>query len=97
MYCCLPFSYAVKYGIVKVDTERIEVKLSLKPDPNLSETEKERISDTLYNNHIINLDPDLDFLYIIHCPFCGVHMNTVIDFDKSIHAGQYSSKENWER
>jgi hypothetical protein len=26
MYCCLPFSYAVKYGLIKINTERIEVE-----------------------------------------------------------------------
>jgi hypothetical protein len=46
MYCCLPFSYAVKYRIIKIDLKCIEVRLSLKPDSNLSETEKEKISNT---------------------------------------------------
>jgi hypothetical protein len=80
---------------MKIDLERIEVRLSLKPDSNLSETEKEKISNTLHNNHITNLDPD--YIYIIHCPFCGLHMNHVIDFDKCYRTGQYSSKENWEK
>jgi hypothetical protein len=43
MYCCLPFSYAVHYGIIKIDMERIEVKLSLKS--SLSEGERKEISD----------------------------------------------------
>jgi hypothetical protein len=33
----------------------------------------------------------------LHCPWCGTHVSTGIDFDKSIHAGQYRSKEDWER
>ena len=38
MYCCLPFSYAVKHGLIKINTERIEVEISLKS--SLSEGEK---------------------------------------------------------
>jgi hypothetical protein len=41
MYCCLPFSYVVKFGIIIIDTERISVELSLKSI--LSEPEKENI------------------------------------------------------
>jgi hypothetical protein len=40
---------------------------------------------------------DADHFLIIHCPWCGIHLSTVIDFDKGVHAGQYSSKEGWER
>jgi hypothetical protein len=96
MYCCLPFSYAVKYGLIKINTERIEVEISLKS--SRSESEKKEIWDNLYNKaHISNIHPD--YFYIIHCPWCGLHLKHAIDFDMSryVHAGQYSSKENWER
>jgi len=43
MYCCLTFSYAVYYGFITIDTERIEVEISLKSA--LSENEKEEIGD----------------------------------------------------
>ena len=92
MYCCLPFSYAVKYGLIKINTERVEVEISLKS--SLSESEKEEIWDELYKVNITNIHPD--FFFIIHCPWCGTHVSTVIDFEKSIHAGQYNRKENWE-
>lgn len=94
MYCCLIFSYAVKYGFITIDYERIEVEISLKS--LLSESEKEEIWNELNNKaHISNIHPD--YFHIIHCPWCGTHVSTVIDFDKSIHAGQYSSKEGWKR
>jgi hypothetical protein len=93
MYCCLPLSYAVKYGIITINMERVEVKLSLKS--TLSESEKKEIWNGMYKAHIKNIHPD--YIQIVHCPWCGVHMNTVIDFDKGIHAGQYSSKKGWER
>jgi hypothetical protein len=38
MYCCLPFSYVVHYGIIKIDYDRNEVSISLKS--SLSEGEK---------------------------------------------------------
>ena len=86
MYCCLPFSYAIKYGLIIINTERIEVEISLKS--SLSESEKEEIWDDLYNKaNISNIHPD--YFYIIHCPWCGTHVSTVIDFDKGVHAGQY--------
>ena len=92
----LPFSYAVKYGFITIDTERVEVKISLKS--SLSESEKEKVWDELYNKaNISNIHPD--YFYIIHCPWCGLHLKHAVDFDMSryVHAGQYSSKEGWER
>jgi hypothetical protein len=41
MYCCLPFSYAVKYGLITINTERIEVEILLKS--SLPESEKKVI------------------------------------------------------
>jgi hypothetical protein len=96
MYCCLPFSYAVKYGLIKINTERVEVEISLKS--SLSEGEKKEIWDELYNKaNISNIHPD--YFYIIHCPWCGLHLKHAVDFDMTryVHAGQYSSKEGWER
>jgi hypothetical protein len=37
-----------------------------------------------------------DYLEIMYCPWCGLHLNHAVDFDKSDHIGQYSSKEGWE-
>ena len=92
MYCCLPFSYAVYYGMIKISYERNEVAVSLKS--SLSEGQKKGIWDSLYKMHITNVHPD--FLHIVHCPWCGLHMNNVVDFDKC-HAGAFSSKEGWEK
>jgi|SRR5918996_2274274 hypothetical protein len=95
MYCCLFFSYAIKYGLIKIDYERNAIEIPLKS--SLPEGEKKEIWDKLYKQHISNIHPD--YFSIIHCPWCGLHMNHVVDFDKCsyIHAGQYSSKEDWER
>jgi hypothetical protein len=92
MYCCLPFAYPVKYGFITLDYDRNSVEISFKS--SLSESEKE-IWDKLYNEHITNIHPD--YIDIIHCPWCGTHVSTVIDFDKGSKLGQYSSKKNWER
>lgn len=92
MFCCLPFSYAVKYGIINIDYKRNSVEILLRT--SLSDNERKEIIDKLYKERIItHIDPD--YLYPIHCPWCGTHVSTVIDFDKGVHAGQYSSKENW--
>jgi hypothetical protein len=93
MYCCLPFSHAVHYGFIKIDTHRVEVEISLRS--SLTDGEKKEVSDKLSKAHISSIHPD--YLWIIYCPWCGTHVSTVIDFDKGIHAGQYSSKEDWER
>ena len=93
MYFCLTFSYAVHYGFITIDTERIQVEIRLQS--SLSDTEKKEIRDKLYEQHITNINAD--YFHIIHCPWCGTHVSTVIDFDKGVHAGQYTSKEGWER
>lgn len=38
-----------------------------------------------------------DYLEITYCPWCGLHLNNAVDFDKSDHLGQYSSKEGLEK
>ena len=58
------------------------------------DSKKKEIRDKLYEQHITNIT--VDYFHIIYCPWCGTHVSTVIDFDKGIHAGQYSSKEGWE-
>jgi hypothetical protein len=93
MYCCLPFAYPVKYRFITLDYDRNSIEISFKS--SLSESEKKEIWDKLYNEHITNIHPD--YIDIIHCPWCGTHVSTVIDFDKGSKLGQYSSKENWER
>jgi hypothetical protein len=95
MSCWLPFSSAAKYGLIKIDMEHTEVKTSLKS--SLSEEEKKEIWARLFEARITNIHPD--HFYIIHCPWFGLHVKHAIDFDISryVHAGQYSSKEGWER
>jgi hypothetical protein len=80
-----------KIWVIKIDMDRTKVKLSLKS--SLSEGEKEEIWNKMYNPPHIHPD----YIHIIHCPWCGVHMNLAIDFNKSCEPGLYSSKENWER
>jgi hypothetical protein len=94
MYCCLPFSYAVKYGFITIDYKHNSIEILLRT--SLSDNERKEITDTPYKERIItHLEPD--YLYPVHCPWCGLHLKHVIDFDKCARDGQYSSKENWER
>lgn len=93
MYCCLPFSYAVKYGLITVDYERNSVEIPIRS--SLSDNENKQLIDKLHKEHILHIERD--FLYPVHCPWCGVHLNIAIDFDKCAKIGQYSSKEGWER
>jgi hypothetical protein len=100
MYCCLLFSYAVYYKFITIDMDRnsVDIRIRLQSSSSsLPDDVKKAIDDKLCKEHLTNLETDS--LHIIHCPFCGLHMNHVIDFDKSDHGhlGQYSSKENWER
>jgi hypothetical protein len=92
-YCCLPFSYAVHFGLITIDTESIVVEIRL--HSTFTDSRKKEIWDKLYKQQITNITAD--FFQIIHCPWCGIHLSTVIDFDKGSHAGQYSSKAGWER
>ena len=91
--CCLPFSYAVKYGFITIDYERNSVEIPLR---NLTENKKQEITLKLQKERI-NTHIDPDYLYPVRCPWCGVHLKYVVDFDKCCKEGQYSSKENWER
>ena len=93
MYCYLYFYYAVHYGFITIDTERIEVEIRLRS--SLSDSEKKELKAKLVKEHDTNRDAD--HLDITHCPRCGIHLSTVIDINKGVHAGQYSSKEGWER
>ena len=93
MYCCLYFSDAVHYGLITIDTERIEVDIRLRS--SLLNSEKKELKTKLIEEH--NTHMDADHFFIIHCPWCGVHLSTVIDYDRGAHAGQYSSKEGWEK
>jgi hypothetical protein len=88
MYCCLPFSYAVKYGFITINTERIEVEITLKS--SLSESEKEEIWDELYNKaNISNIHPD--YFYIIHCPWCGTHVSKTLTFSLLIDGNPFAA------
>jgi hypothetical protein len=96
MYCCLPFSYAVKYGFITIDYDRNSVEIPITVRSSLlSDNENKQLLDKLYKEQISHIERD--FLYPVHCPWCGVHLNLAIDFDKCAKIGQYSSKEGWER
>jgi hypothetical protein len=92
MYCCLTFSYAVKYGFITIDYEHNSVEIPLRI---LTDNKKQEITLKLQKERVSHIDPD--YLYPIHCPWCGIHLKHVIDFEKSGRDGQYSSKEGWER
>jgi hypothetical protein len=94
MYCCLPFSYAVKYGLITIDYDRNWIEIPIRS--SLSDNENKELKDRLQKEHISSYI-ERDFLYPLHCPWCGIHLKHVIDFDKCNKIGQYSSKENWER
>jgi hypothetical protein len=93
MYCCLPFSYAVKYGLITIDYDHNSVEIPIRS--SLSDNENKQLIDKLHKAHISHIERD--FLYPVHCPWCGIHLNIAIDFDKCSKIGQYSSKEGWER
>jgi hypothetical protein len=93
MYRCLPFSYAVKYGFIVIDYERNSVEIPIRSP--LSDNENKQLMDKLHKEHISYIEGD--FLYPVHCPWCGIHLNIAIDFDKCSKIGQYSSKENREK
>jgi hypothetical protein len=94
MYCCLPFSHAVKYGLIKIDYERNSEDIPIRS--TLSNNENKQLIDKLHKEHISHINRD--FLYPVHCPWCGLHLNIAVDFEKGCcKEGQYSSKENWER
>jgi hypothetical protein len=67
------------------------------PLRNLTDDKKQKqeITLKLQKERISHIDPD--YLYPVHCPWCGIHLKRVIDFDKCCKEGQYSSKEGWER
>ena len=95
MYCCLTFSYAIKFGFITIDYDRNSVEILLR---NLTDDKKQEITLKLQKERInTHFDPDQGYLYPVHCPWCGVNLKYVIDFDKCCKEGQYSSKENWER
>jgi hypothetical protein len=60
MYCCLPFSYAVNYGSIAIDTEWSQVEQS-----SLSDSEKKEIRDKLYEQHITNITADYFHIIIL--------------------------------
>jgi hypothetical protein len=97
MYCCLLFSYAVYYKFITIGMDRISVDIRLHLGSTLSDDVKKAIDNKLCKYHLTHLEPD--YLHIIHCPFCGLHLNHAIDFDKSdmSQPGRYSSKENWKK
>jgi hypothetical protein len=99
MYCCLEFSFAVYYKFITIDMERNSIKIDLKSALSSSEAEKKGITDGLhkYRESLGPCSITPDYLEIMYCPWCGLHLNHVVDFDKSDHLGQYSSKEGWER
>jgi hypothetical protein len=45
MYCCLTFSYAVKYDFIKIDTHRVEVGIFLRS--SLTNSDENEVWDKL--------------------------------------------------
>jgi hypothetical protein len=97
MYCCLEFSFAVYYKFITIDMDRNSIKIDLKSTLTLSEPDKQRIMDRLRKEPLGPCDINPDYLEIMFCPWCGLHKNNAIDFDKGARIGEYSSKEGWER
>jgi hypothetical protein len=95
MYCCLEFSFAVHYKFITIDMERNTITINLKSA--LSKPEKNEIMNRLRKEPLDPCSITPDYLEIMYCPWCGLHLNNAVDFDKSDHLGQYSSKEGWER
>jgi hypothetical protein len=87
MYCCLEFSFAVHYKFITIDMDRNTITINLK-SPLMDRLRKEPLGPC-------SITPD--YVEIMYCPWCGLHLNHAVDFDKSDHLGQYSSKERWER
>ena len=96
-YCCLEFSFAVYYKFITIDMDRNSIKIDLKSTLTLSEPDKQRIKDRLRKEPLGPCDINPDYLEIMVCPWCGLHMNNAVDFDKGARIGEYSSKESWER
>ena len=99
MYCCLTFFYAVKYGFITIDYERNSVEIPLR---NLTDDKNKKQEIILKlkkaKERVLNSHIDPDYLYPVHCPWCGLHLNYAVDFEKGwSKEGQYSSKEGWER
>ena len=93
MYCCLFFSYAVRYKFITTDRKRILVEIKLKSP--LEDDANKEIRSRLWEKHLTNID--LNYFLIIHCTWCGTHVSHVVDFDKVGRPGKYSSKEGWEK
>jgi hypothetical protein len=84
---------------VKVKKSKCTVVCSTVEIPlrNLTDDKKQEITLLLQKQkERINTHINPDYLYPVHCPWCGIHLKYVIDFDKCCKEGQYSSKENWE-
>jgi hypothetical protein len=97
MYCCLEFSFAVYYKLITIDMDRNSIKIDLKSTLTLSEADKQGIMDRLRRELLGPCDINPDYLEIMFCPWCGLHMNNAVDFDKGARIGEYSSKEGWEK
>jgi hypothetical protein len=97
MYCCLEFSFAVYYKFITIDMDRNSIKIDLKSTLTLSEPNKQGIVDRLRKEPLGPCDINPDYLEIMFCPWCGLHKNNAVDFDKGARIGEYSSKEGWER
>jgi hypothetical protein len=83
-----------KIRFITIDYKHNSIEILLRT--SLSDNERKEITDKLYKERIItHLKPD--YLYPVHCPWCGIHLKHVIDFDKCARDGQYSSKEGWKR
>jgi hypothetical protein len=82
--------------------DRNTITIDLKTSLSLSEADKNGITERLRKPEVhSHMGPAYiypDYLEIVYCPWCGLHLNQVVDFEKGCaKIGQYSSKENWER
>ena len=55
MYCCLPFSYAVKYGFITIDYDRNSVEIPITVRSSLSDNENKQLMDKLYKEQISHI------------------------------------------
>jgi hypothetical protein len=64
MYCCLPFSYTVKYGLITIDYDRILIEIPIRS--SLSDNENKELKDKLQKEHISSyIERDFFILFTV--------------------------------
>jgi hypothetical protein len=77
MFCCLEFSFAVYYKFITIDMDRNSIKIDLKSA--LSKREKNGIVDRLLEEPLDPCSINPDYIEIMFCPWCGLHLNHAVD------------------